>query len=94
MTTQQLIEKLEPEQVMAIWRQNLRLKTVLQQHHEWQCTAEGLFMFYQNPETKRLECCDISGEYGDCDLHDITRRALKFQEELEAALRSMDREGA
>ncbi len=75
------------DDIQELRRQNMRLAGCLKQHHQWQLGAEGLFMFYKNPETKRLECCDISGEYADCDLHDISRRALIFQADIEAKYR-------
>lgn len=53
-----------------------KLEKLLAEHHKWHCEAEGLFMFYENPESKRIECTDISGEYGDSDLFERTASAL------------------
>lgn len=71
------------DEIAELRKQNKLLATALRQHHDWQCDAENLFMFYENPKTERLECCDIAGEYGDSNMYDMTARALNSQLEME-----------
>lgn len=50
------------------------LTAALKLHHEWQCSAEGLTMKYeQDGQTKEV---DITGEYGDSTMYEKTVEAL------------------
>lgn len=52
------------------------LAGALLEQHKWQCEAEGVFMFYVDPKTKKIDCCDISREYAESDMCEKTLAAL------------------
>ena len=64
-------------QIEELRARNSTIIDLLQQHHKWQCEAQGLFMFFTDPKTGLIDCVDISQEYTESAMYDATTKALR-----------------